>query len=64
MFFSLDYTFRYWPETQLWYAHGNKDPSFDQYSSIAFGGWERPKMKQYQGTTDFCGGSVDFNYEE
>ena len=31
---------------------------------VSFGGWTSCVMKQYQGTTNFCGYSVDMNYYE
>ena len=64
LFFGLDYIFRYHSETQLWYVHYNSEASFDGYSLVSFGGWEKPNLKQYQANTAFCGGFVDFNYEE
>lgn len=44
----------------LWYAHYDNNPSFSDFTP--FGGWTQPTRKQYEGTTSFCGGSVDLNY--
>ena len=44
----------------LWYPHYDNWASFDDFSS--FGGWTSPNIKQYQGTTSYCGASVDLNY--
>ena len=64
LFFSLDYIFPYHSETQIWYAHWNYQANYDYFDVMQFGGWTTPDMKQYQDTTIFCGGSVDFNYQE
>lgn len=45
---------------QLWYAHYDGSPSFSDF--VAFGGWSRPHIKQFQGDTTLCGASVDKNY--
>lgn len=44
----------------LWYPHYDSWASFDDFTS--FGGWTKPSIKQYQGTTSDCGASVDLNY--
>jgi GH25 family lysozyme M1 (1,4-beta-N-acetylmuramidase) len=44
----------------LWYAHYDYNPSFSDF--VAFGGWTKPAIKQYQGTTSYCSASVDLNY--
>lgn len=44
----------------LWYAHYDGKASFSDFS--AFGGWSRPNIKQYQGTTSICGASIDKNF--
>jgi GH25 family lysozyme M1 (1,4-beta-N-acetylmuramidase) len=44
----------------LWYAHYDGNPSFSDFS--AFGGWSKPSIKQFKGTTSLCGGSVDENW--
>ena len=36
------------------------NPSFSDFSG--FGGWSKPTIKQYTGTSSFCGGSVDHDY--
>jgi GH25 family lysozyme M1 (1,4-beta-N-acetylmuramidase) len=45
----------------LWYSHYDGVPNFNDWGVIQFGGWSRPAIKQYQGTTNFCGTQVDFN---
>jgi hypothetical protein len=44
----------------LWYAHYDNNPSFSDWRP--FGGWSKPAIKQYQGTTSTCGASVDLNF--
>ena len=44
----------------LWYAHYDHVQSFSDYKE--FGGWAKPSIKQFAGTTSLCGGSVDLNY--
>eukprot|EP01012_Entosiphon_sulcatum_P004616 TRINITY_DN1186_c0_g1_i1.p1 TRINITY_DN1186_c0_g1~~TRINITY_DN1186_c0_g1_i1.p1 ORF type:complete len:211 (-),score=26.78 TRINITY_DN1186_c0_g1_i1:38-670(-) len=44
----------------LWYAHYDNNPSFSDFQ--AFGGWTKPNIKQYQGTTSECGVGVDLNW--
>jgi hypothetical protein len=44
----------------LWYAHYDNSPSWSDFK--AFGGWTKPAIKQFQGTTTLCGASVDKNY--
>jgi GH25 family lysozyme M1 (1,4-beta-N-acetylmuramidase) len=46
----------------LWYAHYDHDPSFADWPGLTFGGWTKPTIKQYQGTTVLCNTGVDFNY--
>ena len=66
------YTGRWWwvPETgdsrafmhlPLWHAEYT-EPNFDAFQS--YGGWQRPAIWQYQGTTNLCGHSVDLNVKE
>ena len=43
----------------LWYAHYDKLESCSDFKS--FGGWTKPKYKQYQGTTTLCNGGVDLS---
>ncbi len=45
---------------QLWYAHYDNNPSFGDF--VAFGGWTKPNIKQFQGDTTLCGAGVDRNY--
>jgi GH25 family lysozyme M1 (1,4-beta-N-acetylmuramidase) len=45
----------------LWYAHYDGVPSFADFAP--FGSWKTPFAKQYKGTTNTCGGSVDLNYK-
>jgi hypothetical protein len=44
----------------LWYPHYDNSASFSDFSS--FGGWTKPAIKQYQGTTTLCSAGVDLNY--
>jgi len=44
----------------LWYAHYDGNPSFNDFAP--FGGWTKPDMKQFRGTTTLCGCGVDLNY--
>lgn len=44
----------------LWYAHYDGSASFSDFSP--FGGWSKPAIKQYAGTTAICSASVDKNY--
>jgi GH25 family lysozyme M1 (1,4-beta-N-acetylmuramidase) len=44
----------------LWYAHYDNNPSYSDFTS--FGGWTKPNVKQYMGTTAICSASVDKNY--
>uniref|UniRef100_A0A6U1XB29 Lysozyme n=1 Tax=Vannella robusta TaxID=1487602 RepID=A0A6U1XB29_9EUKA len=45
---------------QLWYAHYDGKASFSDFK--AFGGWTKPNMKQYQGTTNICNTQIDKDY--
>lgn len=45
---------------QLWYAHYDNNPSFSDFR--AFGGWSKPKIKQYAGDRSVCGVGVDLNF--
>ena len=45
----------------LWYAHYDHVASFADWTS--FGGWSKPAVKQYAGTTSICNGSFDLNYK-
>lgn len=44
----------------IWYPHYDKVASFSDFTE--FGGWTKPNMKQYQGTTTICNTGVDFNW--
>jgi GH25 family lysozyme M1 (1,4-beta-N-acetylmuramidase) len=44
----------------LWYAHYDNNPSFSDFTS--FGGWTKPSIKQYKGTTTLCEGGVDLSF--
>lgn len=45
----------------LWYAHYDGKPGFDDF--VPFGGWTRPMIKQFRGTSTLCGVTgVDVNY--
>eukprot|EP00825_Cyclidium_porcatum_P032343 TRINITY_DN34652_c0_g1_i3.p2 TRINITY_DN34652_c0_g1~~TRINITY_DN34652_c0_g1_i3.p2 ORF type:complete len:247 (+),score=39.79 TRINITY_DN34652_c0_g1_i3:204-944(+) len=44
----------------IWYAHYDNNPSFSDWTD--FGGWTKPSIKQYKGTTTYCGASVDLDY--
>jgi len=44
----------------IWYPHYDNDASFSDFQ--AFGGWSKPNIKQFKGTTAFCGTSIDVNY--
>ena len=46
--------------TQLWYAHYDGKTTFADF--VAFGGWSKASIKQYQGDTTLCGAGVDKNY--
>eukprot|EP01100_Stratorugosa_tubuloviscum_P011995 TRINITY_DN54_c1_g1_i4.p1 TRINITY_DN54_c1_g1~~TRINITY_DN54_c1_g1_i4.p1 ORF type:complete len:225 (-),score=110.25 TRINITY_DN54_c1_g1_i4:70-720(-) len=41
----------------LWYPHYDGSASFSDF--VAFGGWTKPAIKQYAGTTSICSASVD-----
>eukprot|EP01147_Barroeca_monosierra_P008577 gene8577-10279_t len=44
----------------LWYAHYDGSASFSDFKP--FGGWSKPSIKQYAGTTNVCGASIDKNW--
>ncbi|KAI8074561.1 lysozyme [Gongronella butleri] len=44
----------------LWYPHYDNTKSFSDFTS--FGGWTKPTIKQYAGSTSICGANVDLNY--
>ena len=35
----------------MWYAHYDGKETFDDYAALSFGGWTKPTVKQYKGTT-------------
>ena len=43
----------------LWNSYYDGDPDTD---GLPYGGWVESAIEQYQGTTDFCGQSVDLNF--
>lgn len=45
----------------LWYAHYDGADNFNDWGSLAFGGWGGPNMKQYVGDTTVCGIDVDLD---
>ena len=44
----------------LWYAHYDGEDNYNDW--VPFGGWSRPAMKQYQGTSYLCGAGVDYSF--
>lgn len=44
----------------LWYPHYDNNPSYSDW--VSFGGWSKPSIKQYIGTTSICSASVDKNF--
>eukprot|EP01138_Halocafeteria_seosinensis_P011080 gb/GECG01011316.1/.p1 GENE.gb/GECG01011316.1/~~gb/GECG01011316.1/.p1 ORF type:complete len:169 (+),score=7.92 gb/GECG01011316.1/:1-507(+) len=44
----------------LWYAHYDGEKSFSDFR--AFGGWSKPNMKQYAGSTTLCSSGVDLTW--
>jgi len=44
----------------LWYAHYDNRATFRDFGGI--GGWSRPAMKQFHGTTYECGCGIDKNF--
>ena len=49
-------------DVPIWYAHYDGVASFADWESHKFGGWTKPNIKQYKGTTSFCGAGVDFSW--
>jgi len=47
-------------EHDLWYAHYDGEANFGDFRP--FGGWKKPSIKQYRGTTSLCGAGVDLNW--
>ncbi len=46
----------------LWYPHYENTPNPSYSDFVAFGGWSKPAIKQYKGTSSICSASVDYNY--
>ena len=44
----------------LWYAHYDGVANFNDFKP--FGGWTKPNIKQYSGTTTLCGAGVDLSW--
>ena len=44
----------------LWYPHYDNSASFSDF--VSFGGWTKPAIKQYAGTTTQCSVGVDKNF--
>jgi len=44
----------------LWYAHYDGAANFNDFGS--FGGWSKPAIKQYAGSTNECGCGIDKNW--
>ena len=49
-------------DVPLWYAHYDGVASFSDWESHKFGGWSKPSIKQYKGTTTYCGAGVDLSW--
>ncbi len=43
----------------LWYPHYDKKANFTDFN--AYGGWTKPKIKQYVGSASVCGAGVDLS---
>ncbi len=46
----------------VWYAHYDGVASFNDWGSVSFGGWSKPNIKQYKGTTTVCSSGVDLSF--
>lgn len=46
----------------LWYAHYDDVKSFNDYPALEFGGWSKPTVKQFKGTSTLCNAGVDYSY--
>ena len=46
----------------MWYAHYDNKETMDDYPALAFGGWTKPNVKQYKGTTTLCNAGVDLSF--
>jgi hypothetical protein len=50
-------------ELPLWYAHYDGVLSFSDFKP--FGGWQKPAIKQYKGSSVLCNvNGLDLNYRE
>ncbi|KAJ5073150.1 lysozyme protein [Anaeramoeba ignava] len=45
---------------QIWYPHYDGSASFSDFEP--FGGWSKPNIKQFQGTTSICGTEIDKDF--
>ncbi|EAR88283.1 glycosyl hydrolase family 25 protein (macronuclear) [Tetrahymena thermophila SB210] len=52
----------YFTSLPIWYAHYDGAANFNDWPTHTFGGWTKPSIKQYQGTTTLCGLGVDMDY--
>jgi hypothetical protein len=46
----------------VWYAHYDGVANFNDWSSVYFGGWSKPSIKQYLGDKVLCGVGIDYNF--
>lgn len=53
-------SYSYGADLPLWYAHYDNSKTFSDFT--AFGGWNAPVAKQYEGTTTYCSMGVDMNW--
>jgi len=44
----------------LWWAHYEGGPTFGDFTP--FGGWRKPAIKQFAGSTSLCGAGIDKNW--
>lgn len=44
----------------IWYSHYDNKPNFSDWKP--FGGWTKPSIKQYTGTTNMCNTQIDQNF--
>jgi len=49
-----------WSSLRLWWCYWDNSASWSSWSS--FGGWTKPAIKQYTGTSSVCGMGVDHDY--
>jgi hypothetical protein len=43
----------------VWYAHYDGKASYSDWSSLSFGGWAKPNIKQFEGDKSACGVGID-----